>query len=240
MLAQIWVVPETLKITGARWEVLRDDRGTSLKSVYVPELYGKEAYFGCGKPFRSALAAYPPPAAELFLENASALIQAETFLIRERGYASLEAYVDYWKEFYTGSCRYYSNLDAIKRSWGEYVSARQAGTNLFNRFKTFTLDGYDDGLLLHASMSDSFHEMALALRLDQTGENIHEASGAIVRAPDQVCPDAATFLSRLTGFRLPALGRGQITSLLGGGQGCVHLIEMVCEAAKLLKAETRL
>ncbi len=230
ILAQIWVNPQTFKIQRAHWEVLRSDGRLSTKSGDVPSLRGIEAYFGCGKPFRRALAVYPQAATELFLENASALIQAETFIHKERGYSSLEAYVDYWKEFYLGSCRYYSHLDTVQRSWGDYVSARLPGTNLFNRFKTLALDRCADGFSLRASMSDSFHEMSCTLRLDPAGESIHDAAGAIIRAPDQVCPEAATFIGQLTGRHLPSTGRGEVAALLGQGQGCVHLIELVNEA----------
>jgi hypothetical protein len=230
VLAQVWVNPITFKIQRAHWEILRSDGRLSTSTGDVPSLTGIEAYFGCGKPFRRALAAYPPAAVELFLENASALIQAETFIYKERGHASLGAYVDYWKEFYRGSCRYYSHLEAVKRSWGDYVSIRQPSTNLFNRFKTFALDRCADGLVLRACMSDSFHELSCTLRLDSSGENINEAAGAIIRAPDQVCPEAATFVDRLTDRRLSTIGREEVSVLLGRGQGCVHLIELVNEA----------
>ncbi|MCL6558244.1 MAG: DUF2889 domain-containing protein [Firmicutes bacterium] len=234
-VAQIWVEPHTFKITRARLELLRNERGIPTDAYDVSALHGIEAYFGCGKPFRTALKPYPPLAAELFLENVSALIQAETFLIKERGYSSLEAYVDHWKTFYTGSCRYYSSLEAVKRSWGDYVSSRHKGTILFNRFKVFTLDRWDNGLILRASMTDSFHEMSCALRLDLTGGSVREATGAILRAPDHVCSDAAVFITRLNGSCFPNLNRDAIATILGKKQGCVHLIDLTCEAAKFLK-----
>lgn len=235
LLAQLWVKPRTFEIVKARWEVNRSEDEDLPTISEIPFLEGIVAYFGCGKSVSQALGSYPPVATELFLENVRALIQAESYLIDERGFPSLDAYVDYWKEFYIGSCRYYSNLEAVKRSWAEYVSGRKPGTNLFNRFKTLALDRCNDGLLLRASMADSFHEMALSVRLDPAGETVREATGAIIRAPDRVCPEAATFVHRLKEINLPAAERNELASLLGEGEGCVHLIELAFESAALLR-----
>ncbi|MEW6173409.1 MAG: DUF2889 domain-containing protein [Bacillota bacterium] len=240
IIAQMWVNPKSFETVHARWEILRAGEGMSTESKEVPSLRGCVAYFGCGRSFRKALAGYPPLAVELFLGNVGALIQAETYLVSERGHPSLEAYVDYWKQFYAGSCRYYSNLDAVKRSWGEYVSARQPGTNLFNRFKTISVDDCHDGLLLRSSMADSFHEMALSFRLDHSGKELRGAAGAIVRAPDQVCPGAAEFIARLNGIQIQEAGREKITKLLGEGQGCVHLIDLTWESIELLLSAANL
>ncbi|MEW6182287.1 MAG: DUF2889 domain-containing protein [Bacillota bacterium] len=234
IIAQLWVDPKSFQTVHARWEVLRAGEGLSTVSEEVPSLKGCVAYFGCGRAFRKALVEYPPVAAELFLGNVGALIQAETFLVSERGHPSMDAYVDYWKQFYAGSCRYYSHLDEVQRSWEEYVSARRPGTNLFNRIKTIAIDDCDNGLLFRASLSDSFHEMALSFRFDPAGETICDALGDIVRAPDQVCPGAAAFIGRLNGFKPHGALRDKISKILGEGQGCVHLIELAWEAVELL------
>lgn len=235
MLAQLWVKPRSFEIVKARWEVNRSQDPTLPALTELPLLKGIIAYFGCGKSFSRALTPYPPVATELFLENVRALIQAESYLIGERGFPSIEDYVEYWKGFYLGSCRYYSNLEAVQRSWGEYVSGRKPGTNLFNRFKTLSINRCNKGLQLRASMTDSFHEMALTIQLDPAGETVREATGTVIRAPDMVCPDAATFVQRLKGINLLTAERTEIERLLGAGDGCVHLIELVFESAALLR-----
>lgn len=235
MLAQFWAKPQTFEIVKARWEVNRLEDQALPALNEIPLLKGIVAYFGCGKSLSQALSSYPPVVTELFLENVRALIQAESYLIHERGFPSIDVYVEHWKEFYTGSCRYYSNLEAVQQGWGGYVSGRKPGTNLFNRFKTLALDRCSNGLLLRASMADSFHEMALKMQFDSAGETVLQATGTIVRAPDAVCREAATLVNRLRGMRLSAAERGEIASLLGEGNGCVHLIELAFESAALLR-----
>ncbi|MDI6631013.1 MAG: DUF2889 domain-containing protein [Thermoanaerobacteraceae bacterium] len=234
--AQLWIEPKTLKILGATWEVHRFEGEDLPPAVEIPALQGVVAYFGCGKSLQEALAAYPPVALTLFRETVGAVIQAETFLLEERGFSSLDEYAAYWEKFYTGTCRYYSNLDAIEQTWAAYVAGRRPGTHLFNRFKTLSLDRDQGGMLLRAAINDSFHEMAFSLHLDPAGETVREAAGAIIRAPDRLCFGAATFIERLEGVRLPGLTRAETASLLGEEQGCVHLIDLAAEAVTLLQA----
>lgn len=208
----------------------------------VSSLQGLTAYFGCARAFKQALAGLPHLAHALFLDGVGVLIQAETFLFAERGYPSLDAYVHHWQEFYRGSCRYYSNLDAVSRSWSDHMNSRRPGSNLFNRFKTLALDRAADGLWLRGCMSDSFHELAFTLQLEPgsgkvllaSGDIIRAPEGDIIRAPDRVCGEAARYLRGLKGAVLRNAGRREIAALLGHGQGCVHLIDLVADAAALL------
>lgn len=72
----------------------------------VPELYGIEAYLETGRQLRQALEGrYDKRASELFAETVRGIIQAETFLYRERGYASPAEYSKYWETMYAGSCQ---------------------------------------------------------------------------------------------------------------------------------------
>mgnify|MGYP000607403512 CR=1 FL=1 len=233
-LAQLWIEPHTFKVVRARWEA---HRGEGLRPPAAPEvsaLEGLTAYFGCARAVDCALSGYPRLATTLFLDGVSALIQAETFLLAERGYRSPEAYEEHWKRSYRGSCRYYSNPDAVQRSWSEYAETRRAGKNLFNRFKTLALDRTGDGLRLWASMSDSFHEMAFTLHFEPGGRTIVSATEAIIRAPDDVCHEAARYVEGLKGTSLHGVGRREIAAILGNGQGCVHLIDLASDAAALL------
>ncbi len=235
--AQLLVDPRTFIVRKARWEWHRPPGGRPPVSTAVPELEGVEAYFQKGaSAFRMALENYPPLACELFIENIRALIQAESFLYAERGYPSLDAYVEHWKTFYLGSCRYYSNLDRVEAGWGRYVGQRP-GTNLFNRFEFLTRSSSVDGVTVCAVLSDSFHEMSLKLVL--TGENlkVRQADGAVLRAPDRLCFETAALVSGLEGAVLAGKSKKEIASLLGGGQGCVHLINLAAAVREIIRAE---
>ncbi|MEW6540972.1 MAG: DUF2889 domain-containing protein [Bacillota bacterium] len=229
--ARFTVDPHTFAIRAARWEWHRPPDSRAPVSLDVPELEGVKAYFQAGAAaLRAALAGYPPLALDLFTENIRALIQAESFLYAERGYASLEDYVEHWKTFYLNACRYYSNLDRVSVGWGRYVGRRE-GPNLFNRFESVTRHSSGDTQTVRATINDSFHEMALKLVLKGEALEVEEAAGRVLRAPDRVCFEAAALARGLEGAALAGKSKKEIAPLLGGAQGCVHLINLAAAAA---------
>lgn len=224
--ARFTVDPQTFVIRAARWEWHRPPDSAAPVSMDVPELEGVEAYFKAGAAaFRAALAGYPPLALDLFTENIRALIQSESFLYAERGYATLDDYVEYWKTFYVNSCRYYSNLDRVSVGWGRYVGRRE-GPNLFNRFESLTRHSSGDSRTVRATINDSFHEMALKLVLKGEALAVEKAEGRVLRAPDRVCFEAAGLVQGLEGAALGGKSKKEIAPLLGGPQACVHLINL--------------
>lgn len=231
--ARFTVDPHTFIIRKARWEWHRPPNCTPPVSVDVPELAGLEAYFKAGaSALRAALGDYPPLALDLFTENIRALIQAESFLYAERGYPTLDDYVEYWKTFYLNACRYYSSLDRVSVGWGRYVGRRE-GPNLFNRFESLARHSSGEVRTVRATMSDSFHEMALRLVLQGEKLEVKEAVGRVLRAPDRVCFEAAALVRGLEGSALAGKSKKQVAPLLGGGQGCVHLINLAAASAAL-------
>lgn len=224
--ARFTVDPHTFVIRAARWEWHRPPDSRAPVSVDVPELEGVEAYFKAGATaLRAALVDYPPLALDLFTENIRALIQAESFLYAERGYSTLDDYVEHWKTFYLNACRYYSNLDRVSVGWGRYVGRRE-GPNLFHRFESLTRYSSEDIQTVRATINDSFHEMALRLVLKGEELEVKEAAGRVLRAPDRVCFEAADLARGLEGTALAGKSKKQIAPLLGGAQGCVHLINL--------------
>ncbi|MBE0466966.1 MAG: DUF2889 domain-containing protein [Candidatus Desulforudis sp.] len=231
--ARLLVDPHTFVISAAQWEWHRPPDSQPRESTPVPELVGVEAYFQKGaSAFRAALAEYPNLARELFIENIRALIQAESFLYAERGYPTLDAYVEYWKGFYRGSCRYYSNPDRVEVGWGRYVG-RRTGINLFNRFESLSRSLAADALTIRALLSDSFHEMVLTLVLDPENQEIKRAKGGVLRAPDRVCFESPALVSGLEGAVLTGKSKKEIAPLIGGAQGCVHLINLAAASAEI-------
>ncbi|SFF99804.1 Protein of unknown function [Desulfotomaculum arcticum] len=192
----------------------------------IDGLLGEEAYFNCGPVLKRAVGGLGELPRSLFAETVRGIIQAETFIWEKRGYASSAAYSDFWEKFYLGSCRYYSNLDKISQKWDEYV-AYPRSTNLFNRFKQQSVDFITGkGYGINVKLSDSFHEMNLDLELDLQYKIVH-AAGSILRAPDLICFEATQLIENLEGQFITQLDKKQIAKLLGMGNGCVHLIDMV-------------
>lgn len=228
--ALLLVEPGTLKIVAATWESYAPE----VTTVEVKGLKGVEAYFKCGPVLKETLAGLGEFPRSLFAETVRGIIQAETFLLAERGFASPSEYSRYWEKIYTGSCRYYSNLERISRTWDEYYGSDRI-TSLFNRFKSQKV--YIDekkGYRVAGMFSDSFHELSVDLALDPN-LLVTKANGVMLRVPDNVCCEAVAYISELPGRLSDGLGKKQVAGLLGEGEGCVHMIDLVHDAMESVK-----
>lgn len=229
--ARLLVDQTTFAITGADWE----EYSPTVEYVELPELLQVEAYFNCGPVLKEKLAGLGVFPRSLFADTVRGIIQAETYLLKERGFNSAADYSNYWEKFYANSCRYYSNLHRINQKWYEYAGGYR-NRNLFNRFKSQVVskDDHAGGYRVSGLLSDSFHELSVNMLLD---ENllITDCSGALLRAPDAVCQEAVSFLLKLPGQQADNMDKKQTAALLGQGEGCVHLIDIVFEGLESIK-----
>ncbi|MCG8403391.1 MAG: DUF2889 domain-containing protein [Firmicutes bacterium] len=228
--ALLKVKPAVLQIVSAVWE----EYAPRPKAVDIEGLTGVEAYFNCGPILREVLSGLGSFTRSLFAETVRGVIQAETFLLKERGYNSPAEYDRYWNGFYAGSCRYYSNLDRVSKTWNEHAGSYRT-TNLFNRFKTQSLYSVPrGGYRISGTLSDSFHELGADILVDREFW-IKEANGVLLRCPDDVCREAAEHLHNLPGNRAAFTDKKGLAELLGAGAGCVHLIDLVNDAFKSIE-----
>lgn len=201
----------------------------------IPQLKGITAYLGCGRELRQGLQNVAAPVISLFQENITAIVQAETFLYAERGYASPDAYNQAWEQFYRGSCRYYSQLEDTTVSWADYIGMGERRFRLFDRFKSLQLHRSGEGrYVLTGSLMDSFHQISTCLELDDKDLRVLTAEGCLVRVPDSKCREAALYLDKLNGQDLKAMSKKELAQLLGSGQGCVHLISLLNDSRDTL------
>ncbi|MDD2233778.1 MAG: DUF2889 domain-containing protein [Desulfitobacteriaceae bacterium] len=233
--ARLLIDTNSFIVEEAIWEEQRSAGPISINSRQVTPLLGSEAYFSSGPKLKEVTAFLNDPlAGSLFSESIKAIIQAETFLWEKRDYSSEEEYENKWMEFYAGSCRYYSNPDRITRSWYTHVGESKRDGNLFIRFKTQSLLGLgNDHYLLTGNLSDSFHELNVNLKLN--GFTVEDTDGILLRSPDRVCREATILLNNLHGNNLRNLNKKEIANILGKGQGCVHLIDLVNDCAQILE-----
>jgi hypothetical protein len=237
--ARLVVDPETFAVREAAWEKYRTPQGAGCKTLNLPQLAGMEAYFNCGGIMREALAPLQDSCANgLFAEAVRGLIQAETFLYKERGFSSAEAYEHNWNSLYVNSCRYYSNLDRVTQGWYEHVGCITRTGSLFNRMKTQVLYLQDNSYLLAGHLNDSFHGVSVELELEKDSFMVKSARGDLLRAPDCVCGEAAGLMKELEGKNLGGIKKKDIARLLGGGNACVHLIDLVSDGLETLELST--
>ncbi|MCG9969126.1 DUF2889 domain-containing protein [Pelotomaculum terephthalicicum JT] len=219
---------KSFRIKDARWDVYRSPGNSMNGGKELPELTGVEAYFSAGGFLRRAAGdeAGGLPR-ELLAECVKGIIQAETFIFIARGYPSAKAYEDYWDKIYLNVCRYYSNLERIARRWFDYIGDYHRAGNLFNRFLHCRVCRRDDRYLTASgSFSDSFHELGVRVDLNDKGAII-DCAGNFLRAPDQVCLENREHVFKLIGKEIARMEKKEIGELVGGPQGCNHLVDLI-------------
>lgn len=218
------VSKKTFLIKNACWEIYRGGKGPV--SLEINELAGVEAYFGAGPALRRSLSGSPgEEALPLVTESVRGIIQAETYLFRERGFKDSRSYDEYWNTMYANSCRYYSNLDRVSVQWEEHIGGQQRFGTLYNKFKAISVSEGEDSLQATASMADSFHEVSISARLDKKTGALSSAGCRLLRGPDPVCAEAAEFTHNLLGKRLAGMNKKELAKYLASSQGCVHIID---------------
>lgn len=233
--ARMKVNARTFVILGAQWEVYRTAAGVVNTITPLSQLEGLEAYFNVGRPLREALAPVPESyAAPLFADVVRAVIQAETYLHRERGFDTPGDYEKYWDDNFGETCRYYCNLDRVQRRWYEHVGDSNRPGNKFNRMKSQFLYRTNGGYRLVGHLNDSFHGVSSEVELAEDGSTVLKARGDLTRAPDLVCAESAQYVKELEGKGLGGLKRKDIAKLLGSNAGCVHLFEIVADGMETL------
>lgn len=234
-VAHLIVDVNSFIIREALWEEQRSSEPINVRSLQVTPLCGSEAYLSSGPALKeAALFLEDSLAVALFSETVKGIIQAETFLLNERGFTSEQDYEHKWMDFYSGSCRYFSSLDKVTQTWFDHVGESKREGNLFVRFKTQSFfDLGENRYLLTGNLSDSFHEVNVRLKLD--GFIVEEADGVLLRTPDLICREAAALLTNLCGINLRGIAKKELAGILGKGQGCVHVIDLVSDCAYILE-----
>jgi len=241
--ARLIVDPNTFLVKSANWETYRTPEGKGQRTLNLSQLEGMEAYFGCGGTLRQILAPLQEPYARaLFAEAVRGLIQAETFLLKERGYPSKKTYEEHWYKVYRDSCRYFSNLDRISGGWYDYVGYSERLGVLFNRLRNMILFTREQDSAecyhLYGQLCDSYHEVTVTLVLDRDSLEVLEAEGHFLRVPDPVCEEAIEFVHAVEGKSLQGMQKKDLAHLLRGGDGCVHLIDLIYEGVETLSIWT--
>ena len=171
-VAQLTAAVDTFTVTAADWDIYRSPASGLNGRGEAAALVGTEAYLQAAGALKAVAAAAGELPKQLLADCVKGIIQAETYLYRERGFPTAEAYEAYWKTQYLNSCRAYSNLDRVTHSWSTHIATRGWGNCLFNRIKTAVVTRGDDGRLrISGSFTDSFHEALRRLGCCRRGDH---------------------------------------------------------------------
>lgn len=224
--ASVWmsVNPSNLKIDSAAMEVYRSNR-EKIGWVDLRQLKGMIAYFDSGPQLKNALVENPI-ARELIGECIKGIIQAEPWVCEERGWASQQAYLDNWAIMNANYCHNFTHPE--EETW--FAPSRRY--SLFNRSEVTTLNVVDHDILASSIFIDTWHEMNMELKLGE-GDAVLEATAAMIRIPHPGCKNGDGRINNLLGWHLTR-NKKEIGNLIGGSEGCVHLVDMVNSAGQLI------
>jgi hypothetical protein len=236
-VASLRVDVSGFRVRHAQWEIYRSPGGSLNGGRVLPQVNGIETYFKeAGRLLRAAKEDGGEVPRELFNECVNGIIQAETFLYYERGFGSPREYEEFWEKSFTDSCRYYKHLERTTQTWCGFVGDLNRQGRLFDRYKSCQVFQTMDGTMVaNGSFVDSFHELGVSMLLDAEGL-ITAVSGNFIRPPDQVCVESEKYLASLPGRFVGGLSRKDVAALIGGAEGCVHLMDIVNEVRKAAAA----
>jgi hypothetical protein len=211
----------------------RDLKALVGKKIYLKGAQGiKESLMGMPKEERGHLF-------QMILAGISNVVQAEVFLLKERGFSTPAEFEVYFQKMYDGGCVYYSNLDRVERDFLAYVEENHKGRgqrSLFSRHSNTTVRSApgEERYLIRCNICDSFHEMAIKLLVD-SDRTILATRSSMVRVPDPVCKESLDSLDELIGKRLSADNIRVLVSTAGGSRGCAHLGDLLADAVRALE-----
>ncbi len=220
---------KNFNIREAKWEINRSKDNNRLGKGSLPELIGKDAYFNSGGSVRKIVGTGDDETLRsLYLECIRGFIQAETYIFKERGYKNKQEYYNFWKTEQLNSCRYFSHLDRELYTWFEYVGDYIRENNLFNRNKQYSITEDKAGTIyVTGSLIDSYHEMNAEFSFSKENKIIEKCFIQMPRVPGPVCSEISESAKNLIGIRLDSVVKKNITEILGGSEGCFHLVNIV-------------
>lgn len=222
-------------IREADWEISKAPAGTPLGKGIASDAIGVTANTGIGRALVHLTDEnWGVLIKSLIFECVKGLMQAETYLFEERGYANEAAYEAYWMDKESNGCRFYTHPSADKDGWFEHVGPYQRTGNLFNRCKSYQLSIHGTDLTLQGTFHDSYHEMAGEICFDKASGIISECSLSMFRAPGSSCLETTAHGQSFVGEDIYSLTRKQVVGLVGGPQGCYHLTDLLADMLPLV------
>lgn len=106
---------------------------------------------------------------------------------------------------------------------------------LYCRQKSVTVEWPGgDRLIAEAILNDPVHEIKVIIEYSIPEEKIARARAEFIRYPWDLCEEAQQIVSRLEGLKVGKGMRRQVVQMVGGEEGCSHVLDLVMEAAAAL------
>lgn len=237
----------TFEIREMLWHVYRCDVSSNTGNYCIKTgkgatdmLNGKEAYLTAHKLFDELLVL---PGGELlkyiFIQSGKAIVQAETFLYKERGYDRKESYDEYWDIVEENGCSFYTYPCDDDLRWSEYVGNYDRGDYLFQRFKTFAMMEHDFEQTYFGTFSDSYHHIDVEMTVNTETKIITAFNLRYIKAPGKACLRSINNGKNMVGVNIRDVDKKTVVSKIGGCEGCYHVLDLSWDIIKKIKLEDK-
>ncbi len=227
---------ESYAIQDAWCETVRSREAGKTGIVSLDFMKGMNAHIdGKRKAAGTLKSSYAPEVRYLMGQCFNGLIQAESYLYRERGFKSREQYNKYWDILEENGCRMYSHPSEDDLRWMDYIPQYERKHMLFSRFKNFEIEQEGDCCKGRGRFIDSFHELYVQVRCDRSSGVIKKCDISYVRAPGAACFSNDSHGKKLEGMKLSELTGRHIVDMFGRSEGCYHLVEILKDLFKVMK-----
>ncbi len=228
---------ETFIIDEADWEVHKAPSNIPLGCYSIEEMRGKSGYIEGKKELNILLNRKEGEMLKYMLNQCiNGLIQAETYLYKQRGFADEEEYDAYWDKIEKNGCRMYTHKSTEDVEWSQYAAPLTRCHNLFNRFKSSKFIYYGGKYMFaYGNLTDSFHRIDISIEFNGATGIITDCEIEFSRAPGQACFSNNLHRKKLIGRNLKELTKKEVIHLLGKSEGCYHLVEVVTDILRTAK-----
>ena len=226
-----------MKTEKVLYAVHRTPQNDNLVQDEISELAGETCTFGASGIIKS-LPDYDGNGLikELLLEDLRGISQAEIYMLEEIGVADPIEYEKIWLDQKVNYCRPYTGRMPGLYDWPHNVNSlnHYRTRNLYNKYKQYTIitEGGDEAVI-NGTYQDSFHEMHAQISYSMTGRQITGFDMTMQRWPYAACFEMDHTASGLfVGRNIDELTKREIGGMIGGPNGCFHLVDIVADMAK--------
>lgn len=223
-------------IAEANWEVHKAPKNIPTGFFNIQELEGKSGYIE-GKAQLNTLLLRSGGEMLKYMVNQciNGIIQAETYVFKQRGFFKEEEYDIFWDKLEKNGCRMYSHKSEEDLPWSKYAAPLTRKNNLFNRFKSCKTIYYGGKYMFaYGSFSDSFHKIDINIEFNANTGFISDCEIVFSKAPGKACFDNKAHRKKLIGRNIKEIRKKDIISLFGKSEGCYHLVEIMSDILRLV------
>lgn len=242
---------DTFEVTDAKWSIHRGADMSHRGEGTAEMLIGDSAYTGDNRHHIKVLPDYSagqtetpedPKAVsaewkhirELYLEALRGALQAENYLLKERGFKGIMDYEESWDS----DCRpYHLEPRPATEEWPAYVGSFEhfRVRDLYNKYLHMTLmDNGDETVTALGTYNDSFHEMSACFVFNKADGVITDFSLNHVRVPFKACHDfQESYAEKFIGLNVHEITKREVGKLIGGSYGCFHFVDIIYDLVEM-------